>query len=258
MADVKSASDLYRMGCNYYAIRNYRKAQEYLIHAVIRGSSQAARRLYQLGCLLLQRQAGDDLHCAEVCFQTLADRGDAESCLQLGLMCKHGRGRRKDLPAAFGYFDEAWQLGNPRGAYEAGMLILPEAWRDPEAKAAAVEWFKVAAEEGITESYRQLGFLFLDHTPEHDREALQWFLRGAEAGDTDDMVYASDLCFNGAGGARNVLLGVALLRRAADRGNQKANSILGDFYGSGKYVERNEYLADQYYTRAQECENDQK
>lgn len=95
MADVKSASDLYRMGCNYYAIRNYRKAQEYLIHAVIRGSSQAARRLYQLGCLLLQRQAGDDLHCAELCFQTLADRGDAESCLQLGLMCKHGRGGAK-------------------------------------------------------------------------------------------------------------------------------------------------------------------
>lgn len=247
MEETLTAAQLYRLGKNYYMIRNYRKALEYLIDAVIKGSSGAARLLMELGKFCYHRHEEGDYGVAERCFQTLADRGSGESCLYLGRMCRNGLGRKKDVRAAFDYFDEAYQLGCGEGAFEAGSLILPDAWVYEEAKQAAIGWFKAAAEDGIVRANTEIGLLLCDSIPEHNAEALTWFVKGIQGGDTDAMVYASDLYMSGVGVPKNEKIALSLLVEAAKNGNRKANAILGDMYAAGNHVEKDHERAAAYY-----------
>lgn len=254
MTDPLTAAQLYQLGRNYYLIRNYSQAAEYLTEAVIKGSSGAARLLMDMGKLLYRRGAAGDYTLAERCFQPLADRGSGESCLYLGRMCAAGLGRKKDVRAAFDYFDEAYQLGCGEGAFEAGRLILPDAWVYEEARQAAIGWFKAAADDGIIRANTEIGLLLCDNIPEHNAEALTWFVKGIHGGDTDAMVYASDLYLGGMGVPKNEKIAVNLLVQAARGGNKKANTILGDMYASGDYVEKNKTRAIEYYKRAKDCD----
>lgn len=243
----ESAARLYRLGKNYFSIRNYEAAQEFLSEAVIAGSTAAARLLLQVAHLFFRHR---EYARAEDAFQVLADRGSGESCFYLGIMCRDGLGRRCDPTQAFHYFNEAYQLGDMRGAMAAGLLVEREAHFNGEAKQAAIEWLAIASESGINEANRHIGLLLLDNVPAHHAEAMQWFLKGARGGDARCMVYASDLYLNGSGVARNERIALSLLRRAAELGDMKACSILGDFYASGTYVEKNQKLARMYYRRA--------
>lgn len=241
------AARLYRLGKNYFAIHNYEAAQDFLSEAVIEGSTAAARLLLQVAHLFFRHR---EYARAEDAFQVLADRGSGESCLYLGILCRDGLGRRRDLAQAFHYFNEAYQLGDMRGAMEAGLLVEKEAHFSEEAKQAAIEWLAIASESGLNEANRHIGLLLLDNVPAHHAEAMQWFLKGARGGDARCMVYASDLYRNGSGVPRNEGLAFSLLRRAADMGDMKACSILGDWYASGTYVEKDQKIARMYYRRA--------
>ena len=95
MEEAMTAARLYRLGRGYYKIRNYERAQSYLMEAVIRGSSSAVRLLYHIGYLFFCCKEYDR---AEDCFQILADRGDARSCFYLGLMCFRQRHRNATIP----------------------------------------------------------------------------------------------------------------------------------------------------------------
>lgn len=254
MGEPMTAAKLCQMGKNYCAIRNYEKGKDYLIQAVIKGSSAAARALLDLGKQFYRAGGKANYQKAEDCFQVLADRGSAESCLYLGRMYRNGLGVAPDVQVAFNYFAESYELGSAQGAYEAGLLIVPEAFVSDDAKSAAIEWFKVAEEEGIVRACTEIGLLLCDNLPEHNKEALAWFLKGVRGGDTDAMIYASDLYLSGMGTPKNVTIALALLKRAADEGNPKANTILGDFYAAGNYVERNLAVAHAFYKRAVKLE----
>lgn len=251
MGGYQSAARLYQLGRGYLAIHNYDAAQRYLSEAVIQGNTGAARLLFSLGMQFWEQRTRDSYVRAEDCFQLLADRGSAESCLYLGMMCRDGHGRRADVQAAFDYFSEAYQLGDVRGAFLAGLLISREAWRDEEARTAAIEWLSIAADGGITEASRHIGLMLCDNVAEHHAKALQWFLRGFRDGDARCGVYAADLYLSGLGVAKNVAAALALLRQAAEAGDSKANAILGDFYETGTYVKRDRSLARTYYERAE-------
>lgn len=242
-----SAASLYRLGKNYYAIHNYEEAKKCLTQAVIKGNSSAGRLLFDVGKYFYDEKK---YRLAEQCFKVLADRGSAKSCLYLGIMYRDGRDQRVDLRKAFDYFNEAYMLGDVDGAFLAGLLILRDAYDYDEAKEAAIEWLTIAADGGIAEAARHIGLLLCDNVPEHNVEALQWFLKAIKGGDVCSMVYAADLYLDGVGISQNEKIALALLHRAADLGDYKANTILGDMYASGTYVDKNKALAKKYYDRA--------
>lgn len=251
--DDRTAAELFRLGKSYYGIRNRGAAKNYLMQAVMKGSSSAARLLFTLGKEFLGEKTEEGYGHAEDCFQALADRGHAESCLYLGILCRDGLGRERDARRAFGYFDESYRLGLGMGAYEAGQLIMKDAFNDAKAREVAIEWFKAAADDGVTEAYTKIGLLLCDNLPQHYAEALKWFLKGIREKDTDAMVYASDLYITGFGVNKNPRIALALLHRAAAEGNRKANSILGGLYAAGKYVEQDDRKAAAFYQKAAEC-----
>lgn len=247
------AAGLYRLGKNYYAIHNYEEAKNYLIRAVVCGSSAAAHQLLMLGRHFLKMGGQENFRCAEDCFQALADRGSGEGCLWLGRMARDGLGRARDIQEAFQDFSEAYRLGNLQAAYEAGCLMLPDAMVSPEVREIAKEWFQAAADDGVAKAYTQMGLLLCDNLPAHHKEALSWFIKGIQAGDPDAMIGAADIYISGIGVMKNVSLALSLLRKAAGEGSSKANRILGRFYEEGQFVERDRTLAQAYRQRAERC-----
>lgn len=256
MDEPMTAARLCQMGKNYCAIRNYKQGKKYLIQAVIKGSSAGARALLLLGKQFYKAGGKENFLDAEDCFQVLADRGSGESCLYLGRLYRGGLGVDRDIQAAFNYFAEAYELGIATGAYEAGCLIMPDAFVSDDAKQAAIEWFKAAEEEGVIRANTEIGLLLCDNLPEHNREALEWFMKGVRGGDTDAMIYASDLYLSGLGTPKNVTIAMSLLKKAADKGSSKANTILGDLYAAGNYVQKNQAVAQAYYRRAAQREKE--
>lgn len=251
----ETAAHLFLLGKNYYAIRNYAAAKEYLLRAVGKGSSGAARLLLELGRRFL---ADENFREAEECFQALADRGSAEGCLYLGKMARNGLGVERDIQMAFDYFTEAYRLGMSAGAFEAGKLMLPEAFAVPRVREIAIEWFKEAAADGITEAYTEIGVLLCDGLPVHHREALEWFLRGVRQGDCDAMIYAADIYLSGIGVEQNVRLALFLLNKASEGGSGKANRILAALYREGRYVEKNPEISRMYERKGKETSEGKK
>lgn len=254
LQETTSVAQLYNMGKNYLAIRNYEKAQEYLTAAVLKGSSKAARDLMRLA----QHFYEERNPAAEACLQTLAGRGSAEACLYLGRMCLKAIGRARDYDEAFSWFDQGYTLGSAEAAYEAGMMILPDIYRDETAKACAIDWFHAAAEGGFVPAYTQLGLISCMRGAEYRKEALDYFLAGAEGGDADSMAYAAQMYLDGSGTAKNVPQGLALLQRAADAGNAKACRVLGYLCAEGIYLEKDMEKSKEYYDLAEKYENEQR
>lgn len=245
----ETAARLYLLGKNYFAIRNYEAAKGYLIRAVGRGSSAAARLLLSLGRYFLDAGGEENFRAAKDCFRALAERGNAEGCLFLGRMAEGGLGAERDVQAAFDYFAEAYRLGMGSAAYEAGRLMLPDAAASPHVRDIAAEWFREAAEAGVAEAWREIGLLLCDGIPAHHREALGCFLRGVRAGDAEAMVYAADIYLSGIGAEQNVRLAFFLLGKAAEEGSRKACRILSLLYRDGRYTEKDEALSQAYADR---------
>ncbi len=252
MQETTSVAQLYTMGKNYLAIRNYEKAQEYLTEAVLKGSSKAARELMRLA----QQYYKERNPAAEVCFQTLAGRGSAEACLYLGRICQRGIGRERDYDEAFSWFDQGYTLGSAEAAYEAGMMILPDIFRDETARSCAIDWFRAAIDGGFVPAYTQLGLICLVQGNQQGKEALDHFLAGAEGGDTDSMLYAAQMYLDGVGTDQNVTLGMTFLRRAVDARNPKACRFLSDLCERGKYVKKDEVKAKEYDALSTEYEKE--
>ena len=57
----------------------------------------------------------------------------------------------------------------------------------PEDYREAVNWYRQAAGQGLSEAQRNLGFMYANGqgVPEDDRTAAKWFARAAEQGDAE-------------------------------------------------------------------------
>ncbi len=254
MPETTSVAQLFTMGKNYFAIRNYEKAQEYLTAAVLKGSSKAARELMRLAQYFYEERNP----AAEACLQTLAGRGSAEACLYLGRMCLKAIGRKQNYDEAFSWFDQGYTLGSAEAAYEAGMMILPDIYRDETAKACAIDWFRAAADGGFVPALTQLGLICCTHGTGQLQEALEYFTAGAEGGDTDAMVYAAQMYLDGSGTAKNPTLGLSLLQRAVDAGSPRACRFLSLLYEQGAQVEKDTKKAKEYLNLAEKYDEERR
>lgn len=244
--------ELLQLGESYFKIRNYDTAMEYLVKAVMQGKSQAAKLLYEVGQHFLQEK---EYKKAEKCFQTLADRGHGDSCLELGKMCENGLGRRKDAEAAFGYYGEGFRLGNYQAAYRAGLLMMSDALQFEEVRDIAISWFQEAINGGIYEAYACIGDLYSEHsgfseeTRRDDKIALSWYLRGAMQGDGRSLEEAALFFLRGDGVAKDTKRAVTMLEQAFEAGRLSAGRQLGLLYENGRVIRKNYQKALAWYDR---------
>lgn len=242
-----------RLGKNYKKIRNFRLAADYFGKALARGSSEAARELFDLACFLMTQSSREDLDLAESSFRMLAERGHGGASLKLGEIFESGLGREKDHESAFSYYAEAYRLGEARGAYKAGCLLLSHGQDEKGIRKVAAEWLEEAVEAGIPEACTALGKLYWDGRPvssQNNRIALSWFLRGVRGGDAEAMLIAASFFRKGIAVAEDPAEAFRLCSEASDRGQAKADLYLADMYRVGSGVKKSMDKALEHYRLA--------
>lgn len=131
----------------------------------------------------------------------LAEQGNAEAQLELGLMYQRGKGV-------------------------------------PEDNTEAVKWYRKAAEQGNTLAQTLLGFMHAEGrgVPEDDTEAVKWYRRAAEQGNAEAQLGLGLMYDIGRGVPEDDTEAVTWFRRAAEQGNVRAQAVLGLMYDIGRGV----------------------
>ena len=148
-----------------------------------------------------------------------AERGDAESQFDLGFMYSSG----------FGDFEED--------------------------DAAAIKWYRRAAEQGLAQAQSRLGTACAyGHSLEQDfTQAATWCRLGAQQGDAGGQLCLAMLHAGGCGVEQDDTESARWFRQAARQGDGVAQARLGDMYASGEGgVEQDSVEADKWYRRAVE------
>lgn len=99
----------------------------------------------------------------------------------------------------------------------------------------------------------QIGFGY--YQLEEMQEALRWFLKAAEQGNTEAQYAAGYYYNNGIGTEQNPATAVKWYTKAAEQGNTEAMNNLAHCYEQGKGVESDPLLAFEWFERAAEAGN---
>ena len=107
----------------------------------------------------------------------------------------------------------------------------------PIDKVQAIEWFRMAAEQGNAKAQFNLGSAF--HSQKDTQEAVKWFRKAAEQGNIDAQSILGALLYNGNGISKSDQIeAVTWFRKAAEQGNSQAQFNLGAAYYNGKGVKK--------------------
>ena len=123
-------------------------------------------------------------------FRPLADQGDADAQIMLGIMYQAGHGVPKDDAQAGEWFRLAADQGHARAQTSLGTMYA-SGHGVPQDYAQAVEWFRLAADQGNAWAQIMLGIMYQagDGVPQDYVEAHKWFnLSAAWASDDDKDV----------------------------------------------------------------------
>ena len=113
--------------------------------------------------------------------QAAAEKGDADSQYELGVIYQGGRGVPQDMTKAKQWFTQAAQKGHARAQYALALLYRSEDGGDVS---QSLKWQRQSAQGGYAEAQYGLGLLYangqyLQRDPEQARE---WFQRAAAQG----------------------------------------------------------------------------
>ena len=178
----------------------------------------------------------------------LAEQGSASAQRELGERYDAGRdGVTQDYAAAVGWYRRAADRGDARGQANLGFM-----YRDgrsvPQNYEEAVRWFRRAAEQGDAHGQSDLGAMYRDGrgVAQDDDEAVRWFRRSAEQGDARGQAYLGHMYANGRGVRRDDGEAVRWYRRAAEQGHALGQANLGFMYATGRGVRQDQEQAVDY------------
>ena len=120
-------------------------------------------------------------------FQRLADQGNADAQLKLGLMYHYGLGVKENDEVAYDWLRKSALQANAEAQYQlANMYVygfgVPKGEPDPDLQ--AVQWYFKAALQGHAEAQYNLGLMFLagKGVQQSQEEGIKWITRAAEQG----------------------------------------------------------------------------
>lgn len=122
----------------------------------------------------------------------------------------------------------------------------------PTNRAAAVEWYRIAAEAGEPDAQASLGAcLHNGWGCEKDlEEAARWSRQAAENGNLRGMSDLAYYCLHGFGIEKDEEKGFQWAMKAAERGHAPAQAMVGECYLDGRGVERSEERGETWLYRA--------
>jgi S1-C subfamily serine protease len=111
----------------------------------------------------------------------------------------------------------------------------------PKDDVEAVRWFRKAAEQGDSQGQFNLGTMYAGgHGAAQDyAEAVRWFRKAAEQGNPHGQSGLGIMYAGGKGVAQDYAEAVRWFRKAAEQGDSQGQSNLGAMYSNGEGVARN-------------------
>ena len=224
-------------------------------------------------------------------FKQAAEHGNAEAQDTLGEMYKWGRGVERDDAEALSWYRKAAEQGNADAQYNLGDAYRFEMFDLEQNDVEAVKWYHKAAEQGSIAGYLGLARIYRDKknpeavkwwrkvaelelegvdvaqlqlgelyeygicTEQNDVEAVKWYCKAAERGNSHAQYKLGYMYENGRGVESDDAEAVSWYRKAAEQGNADAQWNLGYMYAHGRGVESDDAEAVSWYRKAAEQGN---
>ena len=156
-------------------------------------------------------------------FERGAIKGNAESQKNLACLYYEGFGVKQDFAKAFTWMEKAAAQGDLQAKINMGKFYRLGICGHPE-YSRAQECFEEAAKLGCFEGYFHIGDMYLAEN--NCIQARLWFEKAVLHGNTDAEYILGAMYIKGDGGSRKYDDGVALLQKAAARGEQLPQLLL--------------------------------
>ena len=152
-------------------------------------------------------------------YMDLAKAGHTGGMNAYALLCEEGAGGAKDLAAAMFWWKKAAEAGSAEGAFNVGMMYL-EGEGVPANDQEGVDWLRRAAKEGSISAASRLGAMALMEKGhlKPGPESTQWLRTAAEAGDRASMLNLGMVLFHGMGAPTDFVEAYMWFTLAAQRG----------------------------------------
>ena len=143
---------------------------------------------FELGTRYLEGR-GVQVSAAEAAswYQRAADAGLAPAQYRLGSLYEKGTGVTRDLNRARGLYEKAAAAGNGKAMHNLAVMFAQGALSERPDYRTAAQWFRRAAEHGVTDSQFNLGILYARGlgVDQSLAESYKWFALAALGGDQD-------------------------------------------------------------------------
>ena len=185
--------------------------------------------------------------------QTAAEKGDAKSQLQLGLMYRNGDKIPKNEKAAVHWFTKAAEQDNVDAQFELGLCYLNSRGVSEDFRQAFF-WIEKSASQGKSAAQNMLGFMHSVGigTLVNAQLAVRWFLAAAEQDNSRSQRYLAQMYDRGEGVLKNEETALIWWKKAAELGDAQAQGVLGIFYAEGKRLKKDLTLAQYWFRKAAE------
>ena len=143
---------------------------------------------------------------------------------------------------------DADALNNLGICYEYGLAGFPQS------DAEAVKWYMKAAEQGQSIAQVNLAYCYEKGrgVAQNYEKAFEWYYKAAEQGDDEAQTAVGIFLQHGKGIKRNYVEAFEWFTKAAEQGNNRAHLHLGAFYYDGLVVKRNYKIAVKFFKIAAE------
>lgn len=189
-----------------------------LLHAERASAGGEPRGATLAGHILLHGLSGEPDEAGAVRWlRRAADLNEPDALIILARLAEAGRAGL-DPWQAREYFSRAAEAGDGRAAHEFGLYLMERT--DPGAASTAMDWLRLAAESGRTESYADYAYALGEwpHGPRDLTQARQWYERAGEAGVPFGALMAGTMHLAGDGADPDPERGAQLVRVAAESG----------------------------------------
>ena len=177
-----------------------------------------------------------------------AQQGYARAQINVGICYQSGRGVKKSIENAMFWFQKAVEQDVDAKLKLAYLLKYEGKWQE------AVEWYRRAAENGNSGAQFELAECYYngDGVEENKEEAVKWYHKAAEKGRSDAQFELAECYYNGDGVEENKEEAVKWYHKAAEKGRSDAQFELAECYYNGDGVEKNKEEAVKWYRKVAE------
>ena len=255
-AELRHADAQYCLGRCYYdgngVSRDHTQATQWFRKAAEQGHADAQ---HWLGLLYYRGHGAPMDHTqASQWFRKAAAQGlhYAQECL--GLMHFRGEGMPKDHEQAAHWLRKAAEQEHPEILFDHHIWYQSKGEGALEVFTEAVQWFQMAAEEGLADAQLCLGVMYLrgQGLRQDYAEAFRWFQAAARQGLASAQHFVGRMCLIGFGEPEHCARNLHWFREASARGYSSARLNLGGIRENCEGVPEDEEQTIEWFRNAAE------